>query len=196
MKHIGITGGMGSGKSIVCQLFALQGVPVFNADAEAKQLYTTDADLAEWVRYRFGNETYIKQQFQPKVLAAKVFGNPEALAELNAQVHPRIRTRAAQWRARQQTPYTLTEAALMMESGSYTDYNAVILVESALELRLQRIMQRDGSTEAAAMQRIQAQWSDEQRRPLATHIIHNNEQEALIPQVLELHGLWWPPVNE
>ena len=191
MKHIGITGGMGSGKSIVCQLFALQGVPVFNADAEAKQLYTTDAELAEWVRHRFGNETYVQHQFQPKVLAAKVFGNPEALAELNAQVHPRVRTRAAQWRAQQQTPYTLTEAALMMESGSYTDYNAVILVESPLELRLQRILQRDGITEAVAMQRIHAQWSDEQRRPLATHIIHNNEQEALIPQVLALHRLWW-----
>lgn len=191
MKHIGITGGMGSGKSIVCQLFALQGVPVFNADAEAKQLYTTDAELAEWVRHRFGNETYVQHQFQPKVLAAKVFGNPEALAELNAQVHPRVRTRAAQWRAQQQSPYTLTEAALMMESGSYIDYNAVILVESPLELRLQRILQRDGITEAVAMQRIHAQWSDEQRRPLATHIIHNNEQEALIPQVLALHRLWW-----
>lgn len=191
MKHIGITGGMGSGKSIVCQLFALQGVPVFNADAEAKQLYTTDAELAEWVRHRFGNETYEQHQFQPKVLAAKVFGNPEALAELNAQVHPRVRNRAAQWRAQQQTPYTLTEAALMMESGSYIDYNAVILVESPLELRLQRILQRDGITEAVAMQRIHAQWSDEQRRPLATHIIHNNEQEALIPQVLALHCLWW-----
>ena len=150
MKHIGITGGMGSGKSIVCQLFALQGVPVFNADAEAKQLYTTDAELADWVRHRFGNETYVQHQFQPKVLAAKVFGNPEALAELNAQVHPRVRARAAQWRAQQQTPYTLTEAALMMESGSYTDYNAVILVEAPLELRLQRILQRDGITEAAA----------------------------------------------
>ena len=191
MKHIGITGGMGSGKSIVCQLFALQGVPVFNADAEAKQLYTTDAELADWVRHRFGNETYVQQQFQPKVLAANVFGNPEALAELNAQVHPRVRARAAQWRAQQQTPYTLTEAALMMESGSYTDYNAVILVEAPLELRLQRILQRDGITEAAAMQRLHAQWSDEQRRPLATHIIHNNEQEALIPQVLALHRLWW-----
>ena len=191
MKHIGITGGMGSGKSIVCQLFALQGVPVFNADAEAKQLYTTDAELADWVRHRFGNETYVQHQFQPKVLAAKVFGNPEALAELNAQVHPRVRARAAQWRAQQQTPYTLTEAALMMESGSYTDYNAVILVEAPLELRLQRILQRDGITEAAAMQRLHAQWSDEQRRPLATHIIHNNEQEALIPQVLALHRLWW-----
>jgi dephospho-CoA kinase len=191
MKHIGITGGMGSGKSIVCQLFALQGVPVFNADAEAKQLYTTDAELAEWVRHRFGNETYVQHQFQPKVLAAKVFGNPEALGELNAQVHPRVRTRAAQWRAQQQTPYTLTEAALMMESGSYIDYNAVILVESPLELRLQRILQRDGITEAVAMQRIHAQWSDEQRRALATHIIHNNEQEALIPQVLALHRLWW-----
>lgn len=191
MKHIGITGGMGSGKSIVCQLFALQGVPVFNADAEAKQLYTTDAELADWVRHRFGNETYVQHQFQPKVLAAKVFGNPEALAELNAQVHPRVRARAAQWRAQQQTPYTLTEAALMMESGSYTDYNAVILVEAPLELRLQRILQRDGITEVAARQRLHAQWSDEQRRPLATHIIHNNEQEALIPQVLALHRLWW-----
>ena len=191
MKHIGITGGMGSGKSIVCQLFALQGVPVFNADAEAKQLYTTDAELADWVRHRFGNETYVQHQFQPKVLAAKVFGNPEALAELNAQVHPRVRARAAQWRAQQQTPYTLTEAALMMESGSYTDYNAVILVEAPLELRLQRILQRDGITEVAARQRLHAQWSDEQRRPLATHIIHNNEKEALIPQVLALHRLWW-----
>ena len=151
----------------------------------------TDAELADWVRHRFGNETYVQHQFQPKVLAAKVFGNPEALAELNAQVHPRVRARAAQWRAQQQTPYTLTEAALMMESGSYTDYNAVILVEAPLELRLQRILQRDGITEVAARQRLHAQWSDEQRRPLATHIIHNNEKEALIPQVLALHRLWW-----
>lgn len=190
-QHIGITGGIGSGKSMVCHLFALHGVPVFNADAEAKLLYTTDAELAEWVRATFGNDVYSKHQFQPKVLAQKVFGNPTALQQLNAQVHPRVRARAAAWRAQQTTPYTLTEAALMMESGSYTDYDAVILVEAPLAIRLHRIVQRDGITEAAAQQRIQAQWTNEQRRPLATHIIHNNETEALIPQVLALHNRWW-----
>ena len=190
MKHIGITGGIGSGKSMVCRLFASLNIPVFNADIEAKKLYTEDETLAELIRSRFGNEIYNNGIFQPKRLAEKVFGFPEELAQLNAWVHPRIRAKAAAWRSRQHADYTLTEAALMMESGSYADYDEIILVEAPLPLRILRIRQRDGVSEAEALKRINAQWSDERRRPLAQHIIYNNELQALIPQVMALHR-WW-----
>lgn len=189
-KHYGITGGIGSGKSMVCGLFSILGVPIFNADAEAKKLYHTDATLAEWVKQQFGPEVYEQNRFQPKVLASKVFGNPEALVALNAQVHPRIRQKAAEWRTGQVAPYTLTEAALMMESGSYLDYDAIVLVEAPLEIRLKRITQRDGVSEEQALQRLQAQWTDEQRRPLANYIITNDEHQALMPQVMQLHAQW------
>lgn len=189
-KHYGITGGIGSGKSMACRLFSILGIPVFNADSEAKRLYLTDLELAEWVKQYFGNEVYAQNQFQPKVLASKVFGNQEALVALNAQVHPRIRQIAAEWRARQVTPYTLTEAALMMESGSYLDYDAIVLVEAPLDIRLARIKQRDGVSEEQALKRLQAQWTDEQRRPLANYFLLNNEQQALIPQVIHLHTQW------
>ena len=196
MKHIGITGGIGSGKSMVCKVFSVLGIPVFHADVEAKQLYTHDEQLAQWIRKRFGEEVYAGGQFRPKVLAGKVFGFPEALAELNREVHPRIRAKAARWREQQQGAYTLTEAALMMESGSYADYHEIVLVEAPLAIRLKRIIDRDGVNEQQALQRIQSQWTDEQRQPLAQHRILNDEQQALIPQVMALHHLWTVKLNE
>ena len=190
MKHIGITGGIGSGKSMVCKVFSVLGIPVFHADTEAKQLYSNNNGLAEWIRNRFGEEVYAGGQFQPKVLAGKVFGFPDALAELNREVHPRLRAIAARWREQQHGVYTLSEAALMMESGSYADYDEIVLVEAPLNIRLHRILARDRVNEQQALQRIQAQWTDEQRRPLAQHLIFNDEQHAIIPQVLDLHTRW------
>lgn len=190
MHKIGITGGMGSGKSTVCAIFASMGVPVYNADYEAKQLYTTDLTLKQTIIAHFGEEVYPNGQFHAATLAAKVFGNEAALQQLNEWVHPRVKQHAIDWMQRQTAPYCIKEAALLIESGAYQDVDTCVLVSSPLELRLQRIMQRDGQTHDAILQRIHAQWSDEKKLAYCQHQIHNDSSHALIPQVLALHRLF------
>jgi dephospho-CoA kinase len=186
MLKIGLTGGMGSGKSTVAKVFETLGIPVYYADDAAKELMNTDEGLKQQIKKYFGNDCYTDGKLNRKHLAAIVFNNPEQLALLNSIIHPATITDANKWIAKQKSPYIIKEAALLFESGSNKGLNYVIGVAAPLALRIKRIKKRDGITEEEAMLRINRQMDEEKKIKLCDLIISNNEHEMVIPQVLEL----------
>lgn len=189
MLKLGITGGIGSGKSTACRLFELLGIPVYYADPRAKALMNEDVQLRKALIKTFGEEVYSAQQELNRAhLSALVFNNPTKLKQLNALVHPAVAKDYERWHKQQKNvPYTLKEAALLFESGSYKKLDAVIVVNSPLELRITRTMQRDGSTREAILQRINNQLSDKERNRLGQYFLNNDEEHSLIEQVVKLH---------
>lgn len=191
MLKVGVTGGIGSGKTLVCRIFGLLGIPVFDADKEAKDLMTTDPVLVHAITDEFGEQTYLKDgSLNRTFLAERVFHDETALKKLNALVHPAVIRAGEVWAASQKAPYTIKEAALLFESGSYkkNDYN--ILVTAPKALRVSRVMERDGVTEAHVDARMENQWPDEKKETLTDFIIINDGIQPLIPQVLKLHQLF------
>ncbi|MFC3196958.1 dephospho-CoA kinase [Parapedobacter deserti] len=184
---VGITGGIGSGKSVICRMFRVLGIPIFDADTEAKRLMVDDPQLVNAISTAFGTEAYRNDgSLDRAYLAAKVFGDEDQLSRLNALVHPVVIRAGEEWAARQQAPYTIKEAALLFESGSYklNDYN--VLVTAPVHLRMERVMQRDGVTAEQVETRMTRQWSDDKKERLADFSIVNDGRRAVIPQVLEL----------
>jgi dephospho-CoA kinase len=189
MRKIGITGGIGSGKTTICKIFELQNIPVFYADQQAKDTMHTDTLLMEEIKAHFGNDIYSQQGvLNRSKLASIVFSDSEKLKKLNSLVHPAVFRAFDAWVEEQNAPYVLKEAALLFESGSYKDCDFKILVKSPEHLKMSRIVQRDLITEAEVKRRMDQQWSDEQKETLSDYILLNDEQELLIPQVLELHN--------
>jgi dephospho-CoA kinase len=189
MLKIGITGGIGSGKTTVCKVFELLGIPVFYADDVAKTLMVKDATLIQQIKATFGEEAYFADQsLNRKYISEQVFKQPDQLKKLNSFVHPAVFRAFDNWYIQQKAPYVLKEAALLFESGSYqqNDYN--ILVSCPLTLRVQRVMQRDKVIKEKVMERIAAQLPEETKQSLANYQIQNNEQEFIITQVLQLHS--------
>lgn len=189
MLKLGITGGIGSGKSTACRLFELLGIPVYYADPRAKALMNEDVQLRKALIKTFGEEVYSAQQELNRAhLSSLVFNNQTKLKQLNALVHPAVAKDYERWHKQQKNvPYTLKEAALLFESGSYKKLDAVIVVNSPLELRITRTMQRDGSTREAILQRINNQLSDKERNRLGQYFLNNDEEHSLIEQVVKLH---------
>lgn len=189
MLKIGITGGIGSGKTTVCRIFELLGVPVFYADDVAKQVMTADEILVEGIREAFGAASYSETgALNRKHLADLVFNDSAELEKLNALVHPAVFRAFDQWAASVAgAPYLLKEAALMFESGSYKmcDYN--VLVSAPEDLRIRRVTRRNGISPEAVRQRMDKQFSEEKKRTMADFMITNDERSMLIPQVLQLH---------
>lgn len=187
MLKIGLTGGIGSGKSTVAKIFETLGIPVYYADAEAKRLMNSSETLKKAIRQHFGDAAYEKDQLNRKYLADIVFNNPEKLELLNALIHPETINDAAQWMQQQSAPYCIKEAALLFESGAAENLDFVVGVYAPQALRIKRVMKRDGFTEAEIMKRISRQINEEMKMKLCDFVITNNEQELLIPQVLKLH---------
>jgi dephospho-CoA kinase len=187
MLKIGITGGIGSGKSTVAHCFALLGVPVYNADEASKRLYHTNAELQERLKAAFGETIYTEGQLNRQALAAIVFNDPEKLTLLNSLVHPPTIKDAEEWMAAQTAPYLLKEAALLFESGSVSSLDYVIGVSAPESLRLQRVMARDGVAEADVRARMARQMDETEKMARCQFIIYNNEEELVLPQVLALH---------
>ncbi len=188
MLKIGITGGIGTGKSTICDIFALLGIPVYNADKAAKRLMATNEGLKKQLIATFGTAAFTSTgDLDTTYLANKVFTDEKALKQLNALVHPAVLADFDQWCSQQQAPYVLKEAALLIESGSYKQCDYTILVESPLEWRIQRLQNRDNSSEAQIRARIANQWPDEEKAKLANFLILNDEKHLLIPQILALH---------
>jgi dephospho-CoA kinase len=187
---LGITGGIGSGKSTVCKVFQALGVPVYDADSRAKYLMTTDGILISQISKEFGDLSYDKLgQLNRTYLAANVFGNSDKLEKLNNLVHPRVGADFKQWSEQHGSePYLIKEAALLYESGSHQSLDMVIVVHSPEELRLKRILSRDKHRSAEQIKDIMArQWPEEKKLQLADHVIYNDEHQLIIPQVLALH---------
>lgn len=190
MYKVGITGGIGSGKTTVCKVFEVLGIPVFYADAEAKNIMIQDALLVEGIKSTFGKESYFEDgKLNNKHIAGIVFNNEAQLAKLNALVHPAVFRAFDAWeeQVNSNVPYTLKEAALLFESGSYTMCDTTILVTAPLDIKLKRVMQRDQITVDQVTARMSKQLSDEEKAKLANHFIRNDEEHSIIEQVLALH---------
>lgn len=186
MKILGVTGGIGSGKSTVCRFFETLGIPVFTADDVAKSLYTTDPSLKQAVIQHFGEDTYTNGELNRQALARVVFGDPSALETLNKLVHPRVGAAFSAWMQDQDAPYVIREAAILIESGSHIDCDAILLITAPEEMRIQRVVQRDGASEEDVRSRMQRQWSDDKRRPYARFELVNDGNTLLIPQLEEV----------
>jgi dephospho-CoA kinase len=191
MMKIGITGGIGSGKSTVCRVFENLGIPVFYADTVAKEIMVTDKELVAAVKDTFGAESYdAAGRLNNKHIAGIVFNNNIELNKLNELVHPAVFRAFDLWLTRVPltAPYILKEAALLFESGSYMLCDKSVLVIAPVETRLKRVMKRDGSTEEQVLARMNKQLSDVEKMKMADFLIRNDESQSVILQVMELHS--------
>lgn len=187
MIKVGITGGIGSGKSTVCKVFKIMGIPVFEADIIAKQLMNSNTAIREQIINLFGASVYLPDQtIDRKYLSGIVFNNPSLLEQLNEIIHPAVRKLFEDWCINQQTPYVMHEAAILFESGFYKMMDKTITVVTSEAERIQRVMKRDGTTAEQIRQRMRNQLTDEQRIKLADFVINNNDSELIIPQIVEI----------
>ena len=184
---VGLTGGIGSGKSTIAKEFAALGIAVFNSDEQAKVLITNNAQVKKRIIVAFGEEAYQNGEYNRAYIAQIVFNNSEKLAILNGIVHPALAKYFKQWAKKQISPYVLKEAAILFESGSYKDCNYIITVTAPEEVRIARVMARDHCTEAQVRVRMSQQWSDAQRIALSNAVIENIDLESAKEQVKRIH---------
>lgn len=192
MKKIGLTGGIGAGKSFVARIFRQMGIPVYNADLRARWIINHDPSVVERVTLAFGRQVYQGGRLDRERLAEIVFGQPRKLEQLNAIVHPEVRNDGQAWFLKQKRlyphlPYALKEAALTFESGSETDLNAVVVVTASTEIRLQRTIERDGATRRQVQARMANQMPEEEKIRRADYTVFNGGDEALLPQIWRIH---------
>jgi len=200
MLCIGITGGIGSGKSIASRVFHALGVPVYDADTRARWLMEQDGALRQQLSAAFGPDTYdgAGRLNRPR-LAAAVFNDPARLAQLNALVHPQVGADFARWAAEQQRAghaYVLKEAALLFEAGSYQQLDRIITVFAPLPVRLARVLRRDPHRTAADVRAIMGkQLAEDEKQRRANHVLRNDDVAPLLPQVLALHAIFTGPAG-
>ena len=183
---VGITGGIGSGKSTVCEIFKILGVPVFEADKVAKNLMNENIvirqNLVEW----FGNEIYSENQLNRKLLAEHIFNDNNLLTKVNSLVHPIVREEFEKWKNKQETVYSVYEAAILFESGFYKLMDFTVLITAPEQIRINRVMKRDNLSQDQVVARINNQWTDDKKRKLATTVIINDNKNLIIPQIIEI----------
>jgi dephospho-CoA kinase len=191
LLKIGITGGIGVGKSIVCKIFASLQIPIYDADTRAKYLMVNDLALIDAIKTSFGETAYTaNQQINRDFFVQQVFGNPQTAKQLESLVHPAVKKDFENWVLQQDniTKYVLKEAALLYESNSYQELDKIIVVTADKNIRIQRILQRDTHRNQAQIEAIMAkQLPEEEKIAKADFVIHNNGTELLIPQVIEIH---------
>lgn len=188
MLKVGITGGIGTGKSTVCRVFNVLGIPTFDADIEAKALYDSNVELQTKVIDRYGEHLYLNGVFQKQELAKIVFNDAQALKDLNAMVHPLVIAQSVEWFNNQSTAYAIKEAALLIESGGHNTVDKLILVQAPLDERLERVQTRDKLSKNEVLKRIKRQMAEDEKALYADYIIKNGDQDSLINQVLEIHS--------
>lgn len=189
MFLLGLTGGIGSGKTLVCSILEKFGVKVYYADSEARRLMNSDLQLVRKIKVLFGMDAYSNDSLNSVYIANQVFGDTEKLAKLNAVVHPAVRKDFSHWAlAQKDTPYVIKEAAILFESGANKFLNGTVLVYAPERMRIQRVIERDGINEADVRKRMKHQMDEEEKKKLADHIIFNDETGMLLPQVFELHN--------
>lgn len=188
--QIGVTGGIGSGKSMVCRLFACLGVPVYDADSKAKQITTTNPEIGQRIISLLGKDAYLPDgSYNRAYVSSKVFKDAELLKNLNAIIHPAVLRDTAQWVSKHIAfPYIIKEAAIMNKAGQANSLDFVVVVDAPADLRIRRILERDKRPESEIKAIIARQVSDADRKQIADFVVHNDENSALIPQVLELHA--------
>lgn len=187
MLKVGLTGGIGSGKSIIAEVFKVLGIPVFDADTAAKHIMQTDEQLISKIKAAFGEETYTGNKLNRKILADKVFNDTYQLEKLNALVHPASIQAGLDWADKQTAPYVIKEAALMFEAGSAFNLQYVIGVYAPKSLRIKRVMERSNMTRDEVLVRMSRQVDDKIKMRLCDFVIVNDEQQMILPQILSLH---------
>jgi dephospho-CoA kinase len=187
MLKIGLTGGIGSGKSVVAGIFKVLDVPVFDADSSAKQIMEKDEQLILSIKKLFGEDSYKNKKPDRQFIASIVFRDPGKLKQLNALVHPATIAAADKWMNEQVTAYAVKEAAILFEAGSAANLDFVIGVYAPESLRIKRVMDRDHLTHEQVLARMKRQMNEEEKMKLCDFVVINDEQQLLIPQVVQLH---------
>ncbi|MFZ4771596.1 MAG: dephospho-CoA kinase [Ferruginibacter sp.] len=185
--RIGLTGGIGSGKTTVAHIFETLGIPVYYSDDAAKRIMNENPVLQQQIIQHFGEESYINGQLNRPFLAEVIFNNDEKRTLLNSLVHPLTIDDANNWMLQKDTPYAIKEAALIFESDVWKHLDKVIGISAPYELRLERAMQRDNISREAVEARMAKQMNEEEKMKRCDYIIYNDEQQLLIPQVIALH---------
>lgn len=187
MKIVGLTGGIGSGKSTVARYFEELGVPVYYSDHEAKKLMISSESLKKSLINLLGKKAYTEGALNKRYIADKIFRDTELLSQMNALVHPAVREHFMKWTESQEVPYVVQETALLFENLNPDFYDAIILVTAPEKLRVERVMLRDSSTKEAVMNRIAMQLKDEEKIPFSDHIIENLELKKTKQKVAKVH---------
>ena len=187
MLKVGLTGGIGSGKTTIAEVFKQMGIAIYSSDDRAKSIMVNDVALRLEITNTFGTESYSNNQLNRAYIARKVFSNSVELAKLNAIVHPALKKDFVLWCSNQKGLYILKEAAILFESNAHVGLDKVILVSAAKEIKLTRVLNRDSSTREEVLLRMDKQWSDEKKRVLSDFEIVNDEDESVINQILEIH---------
>lgn len=195
---IGITGGIGSGKSTVAKVFEVLGIPVYYADEAARRVMNEDEEVRKQIIQHFGDSSYKNNQLDRAYIGSQVFNDKKKLELMNSLVHPATIRDSENWMQRQTTPYAIKEAAIIFESGTQDQYDYIIGVTAPVSLRILRAMKRDGSTREQVLARMEKQIQEVIKMRLCDFVIYNDEQQAIIPQVIQLHErlLQMKPVNE
>jgi dephospho-CoA kinase len=184
---LGVTGGIGSGKSTVCKMFKTLGIPVFEADLVAKKLINSNKEIRDGLQQLFGNNIYDDNNLlNRKMLANLIFNNDNLLEKVNNLVHPAVRNDFIQWAEKQNSDYVIHEAAILFESGFYKMMDFTILVSAPEEMRIGRVIKRDKIQTEMVESRIKKQWPDEEKRKLASLELVNDNKTLLIPKILEI----------
>ncbi len=189
--QIGITGGIGSGKSTICKIFTCLGVPVYDADSRAKSIMTTDGILIEQIKKEFGDLVYLPDgSLDREYLSRVIFENQEKRSLLNQMVHPRVAADTDRWLDQnREATYVVREAALLIESGAYLRVDKVLLVTAPEELRIKRVLARDPHRLREEVVKIMAtQLPEEEKKKVADVVVYNDETQLLVPQILHLHN--------
>jgi len=187
MLKVGLTGGIGSGKSTVATIFETLGIPVYYADKEAKRLMIENANLIQSIKELLGEESYSNGILNREYISSVVFNEPKKLEQLNQLIHPLTISDSLNWMLQQSTPYAIKEAALIFESHSESHLDVIIGVTSPESLRIKRVMERDGIDEAAVRQRMSRQMSEDEKIKKCNFVITNDEPFLLTKQVLLIH---------
>ena len=185
-KRIGLTGGIGSGKTFIGAIFSKLDIPVFNADLEAKKCMTEDERLQQEIQNIFGEEVYKNGLLQNKVLSEIVFNDKQKLAKLNKLVHPVVKQSFETWCAKQTSEIVIKEAAILFESDSHLTLDKVICVSASEEIRIQRVINRDNISREQVIARIEKQMPQHKKEKLSDFVIINDEKELLLPQILKV----------
>jgi len=187
MKMIGLTGGIGSGKTTVGEMFQDLGIPVYNSDKEARRIMNEDVEVRKAVMSLLGKSAYKKNVLDRNYVASMVFGDTVLLQQLNEIVHPAVRKDFRAWASSQTSPYVIQEAAILFENGGYKELDDMILVTAPKEIRIDRIKKRDNLEEWAILERMKHQWPEEKKMELAHFIIHNEHLQETLLQVRNIH---------
>ena len=188
MTTVGLTGGIGSGKTTIANLFATEfAIPIYIADTKAKELIAQDTHLQQEIKALLGEEAFVEGKYNTAFVASIVFSTPEKLQALNQLIHPYVQQDFARWREEQHSPYVIKESAILFESGSYKDCDYIITVTAPLEERIRRVMLRDKIDRKTVEKRIKNQWNDENKIKLSTFVIDNRDFNRNLDKIQTIH---------